>query len=69
MKGRIKGSKLRSAYSALRERRWNRDRRRRIAKMLKREHAICEARADWLEAMALQLVEIRSLPEVVEPLG
>jgi hypothetical protein len=48
---------------ATRERRWNRDRRRRIAEMLEREHAGSAAVMEWLEAMAVQLAEIRTLPE------
>jgi hypothetical protein len=54
-------------YAAARERRWNRDRSRRIAKMLDRERATVAATAAWLEAMAIQLAEIRALPQVAEP--
>lgn len=61
------GSFFGSLYAAVRERRWNRDRNRRIAKMLARERATVAATADWLEAMAIQLAEIRALPQVVEP--
>jgi hypothetical protein len=64
----LTSSKLRSAFLSLRERRCNRDRNRRIARMLMRERATFEAKADWLEAMAVQLAEIRTLPEAVEPL-
>ena len=60
-------SSIRSLYRAMRERRWNRERSRRIAKMLKRESATHEARADWLEGMAIQLAEIRALPETAQP--
>jgi hypothetical protein len=58
---------IRSFYRAMRERRWNHERSRRIAKMLKRESATHAARAEWLEGMALQLAEIRTLPEAAEP--
>jgi hypothetical protein len=58
---------IRSLYIAARERRWNRDRRRRIAEMLQRERSILTANVDWLEAMAIQLAEIRGLPEALEP--
>jgi hypothetical protein len=53
---------MRIIYSAIFERRCNRDRRRRIAWMLERERA-GNAVQDWVEAMAAQLVEIRTLPE------
>jgi hypothetical protein len=49
-------------YRATWERRHNRDRRRRIARMLEREHC-GPAVLDWVEAMAVQLAEIRTLPE------
>src|SRR5690242_17677939 len=61
------GTMIRSLYIAARERRWNRDRRRRIAEMLQRERSMLTANVDWLEAMAIQLAEIRGLPEAVEP--
>jgi hypothetical protein len=48
------------------ERRWNRDRRRRIAEMRQRERASFIANVDWVEAMAIQLAEIRALPEALE---
>jgi len=48
------------------ERRWNRDRRRRIAEMRQRERATFIANVDWIEAMAIQLAEIRALPEPLE---
>jgi hypothetical protein len=57
---------IRSVYIAVRERRWNRDRRRRIAEMRQRERATFIAQVDWVEGMASQLAEIRMLPE---PLG
>jgi hypothetical protein len=58
---------IRSLYITARERRWNRDRRRRIAEMLQRERSILTANVDWLEAMAIQLAEIRGLPEALQP--
>jgi hypothetical protein len=51
---------------AARERRWNRDRSRRIAAMVTRERATDGAEIDWVEAMAIQLAEIRALPEAWE---
>ena len=56
---------IRSLYFAARERRWNRDRSRRIAQMLERERATVTAEIDWIEAMATQLAEIRALPEAL----
>jgi hypothetical protein len=56
-----------SLYAAACERCWNRDRSRRIATMLERERATVAATTDWLEAMAIQLAEIRALPQVAEP--
>jgi hypothetical protein len=58
---------IRSLVYAARERRWDRDRSRRVAAMLARERASLADRTDWVEAMAMQLVEIRTLPEAVEP--
>ena len=58
---------IRSLYLAARERRWNRDRSRRIAEMTQRERFIQKAGVAWLEAMACQLAEIRALPEALEP--
>jgi hypothetical protein len=58
---------IRSLYIAARERRWNRDRRRRIAAMRERERATRTAEIGWVENMAIQLAEIRALPEVLEP--
>lgn len=54
---------IRTLYIAARERRWNRDRHRRIAEMRRRENATFMAQIDWVEAMAIQLAEIRALPE------
>jgi hypothetical protein len=56
---------IRSLYWSARERRWNRDRGRRIAEMLQRERVIQMVTVDWLEAMAIQLAEIRGLPEAL----
>jgi hypothetical protein len=67
MNPKTKRSTFRSLFGGVRERRWNRDRSRRIEKMLKREQSTVAATADWLEAMAIQLAEIRALPEAVEP--
>ena len=58
---------IRSLYRAVRERRWNRDRRRRISQMVQRERVNATAVCDWIEAMAVQLAEIRTLPEAPEP--
>lgn len=57
---------IRSLYIAVREQRWNRDRRRRIAEMRRRERATFMAEIGWVEAMAVQLVEIRALPEAFQ---
>ena len=48
------------------ERRWNRDRRRRIATMLQREQRATLAAIDHADAMAVQLAEILALPEALE---
>ena len=61
------GFSIRALVFAVRERRWNRDRSRRVAAMLHRERATLVARTEWLEAMAIQLAEIWTLPEAVEP--
>jgi hypothetical protein len=58
---------FRTLYAAVQQRCWRRDRSRRIAAMLKREQAIAIAELDELEALAQQLVEIRALPEALEP--
>lgn len=55
---------IRSWCASVRERRWNRDRSRRIAQMLERERSNLSAIDDWIEGMATQLTEIRALPEV-----
>jgi hypothetical protein len=60
---------IRSLYVAAREKRWNRDRSRRIGVMLQRERALLLAEGDWIEAMATQIAEIRALPETPEPLA
>jgi hypothetical protein len=59
-------SMIRSLYIIARERRWNRDRRRRVAEMLRRERASFIAQIDCVEAMAIQLAEIRTLPEAFQ---
>jgi hypothetical protein len=60
---------IRTLYAAVEQRCWSRDRSRRIAAMREREreHAIAIADLDRLEAMASQLIEIRALPEALEP--
>ena len=58
---------IRSLYYAARERRWDRDRSRRVAAMLARERASLADKMDYMDAMAMQLLEIRTLPEAVEP--
>jgi hypothetical protein len=57
---------IRSIFLAARERMWNRDRSRRIAAMLERERERRTAEIGWVEAMAIQLAEIRALPEAFE---
>jgi hypothetical protein len=57
---------LRSLCQALFDRRWDRDRRRRIAEMRRRERAKFIANRDRIEAMAIQLAEIHALPEPLE---
>jgi hypothetical protein len=57
---------IRSIFIAARERIWNRDRSRRIAVMLERERTRRAAEIGWVEAMAIQLAEIRALPEALE---
>jgi hypothetical protein len=61
---RSERSMIRSLYILAFEARWNRDRRRRIAKMREKERTAVSARIDWVEAMAIQLAEIRMLPEM-----
>lgn len=58
---------IRTLYAAVQQRCWSRDRSRRIAAMRERERAIAITELDELEAMARQLVEIRALPEALEP--
>ena len=58
---------IRSLYRAARERRWNRDRRERIAENVQSECGGCMATVDRVEEMAIQLAEIRTLPEVPGP--
>ena len=58
---------IRSLYLAALERRWNRDRARRIAKLRAGEHEGRLAVIEWVDQMALQLAEIRTLPETPEP--
>ena len=58
-----RASMIRRICRATCERRWDRDRRRRIAEMLEREHVSGAVVEDWVEAMAVQLAEIRTLPE------
>lgn len=60
-------STIRSLYLAVCERRWNRDRAQRIAYMLERERLMRISTFDRLEEMAIQLAEIRCLPEALEP--
>ena len=55
---------IRSVYSVVRDRGWSRRRRRRIAEMRQRERTTL-AQLEWVEAMAIQLAEIRMLPEPV----
>ena len=58
---------IRTLYAAVQQRRWNRDRSRRIAAMLAHERAAAMPESDPFEAMAWQLAEIRALPEALEP--
>ncbi len=58
---------IRILYDAVQQRRWSRDRSRRIATMLERERASAMAEFDAIDAMAWQLEEIRALPEALEP--
>lgn len=57
---------IRTLYAAV-QRCWSRDRSRRIDPLLEREQAIAKADRDRREAMARQLIEIRALPEALEP--
>ena len=54
---------IRSLYLDVRERWWNRDRGRRIAALAERGRISQPTETELVEAMALQLAEIRSLPE------
>ncbi|MBV8217831.1 MAG: hypothetical protein JO325_05165 [Solirubrobacterales bacterium] len=56
-----------SLFRSARERRWNRDRRQRIAVMRERERAGSAAVLDCVEEMAVQLAEIWTLPEAPDP--
>jgi hypothetical protein len=67
MRQRTRCLTIRSMYFAAREHRWNRDRSRRIAAMLQSERGALVAKAERLEAMAVQLAEIWTLPEALEP--
>jgi hypothetical protein len=58
---------IRALYAAVQRRCWSRDRSRRIDALLEREQAIAKADRDRREAMARQLIEIRALPEALEP--
>ena len=58
---------IRTLYAAVQQRCWSRDRSRRIDALLEREQAIAKADRDRREAMARQLIEIRALPEALEP--
>lgn len=58
---------IRTLYTAVRQRRRNRDSSRRIAVMLERERTIAMADLDRLDALTYQLAQIRALPEVLEP--
>jgi hypothetical protein len=55
---------IRHFFLSVQERRWNRDRSRRIAELLQRDRSSLAVQIDWLEGMAIQLAEIRTLPEV-----
>ena len=55
---------IRSLFLSIRERWWDRDRRRQIKKMVRLETA--DDLADLVEGMAIQLAEILALPEVLE---
>ena len=61
------GTMIRTLYAAVQQRCWSRDRSRRIDALLEREQAIARADRDRREAMARQLIEIRALPEALEP--
>ena len=54
------------AFTLVREWWWDRDRSRRVATMLERERENTPAAAGVCGLMAIQLAEIRALPEVCE---
>jgi hypothetical protein len=58
---------IRPLYLALRGRRLSRDRTHHISEMRRLERAARAYMIDCVEAIAAQLVEIRSLPEAREP--
>jgi hypothetical protein len=58
---------IRTLYAAVQQRCWSRGRSRRIDALLEREQAIANADRHRREAMARQLIEIRALPEALEP--
>jgi hypothetical protein len=60
-------SMIRSMLVAVRELHWNRDRRRRIDEMRRHEALRYLTAIDCVESMAIQLAEIRGLPEALEP--
>ena len=69
MEGELEMSiaQIRTLYAAVQQRCWSRDRSRRINALLEREQAIARADRDRREAMARQLIEIRALPEALDP--
>jgi hypothetical protein len=58
---------LNALYFAVRERWWNRDRGRQIGRMRRREQLARTFAIEWAVAMAMQLAEIRALPEISQP--
>jgi hypothetical protein len=57
-----------TAFIVIREWWWNRDRGRRVSAMLHQEREHSDGGAFLAGAMAVQLAEIRALPEVLGPL-
>jgi hypothetical protein len=57
---------IRSRYIVARAWPWSRGRRRRIAAIRRRERATFLAQFEWVEEMAIQLAEIRALPEAFQ---
>ena len=57
---------IRSLYLDVRERWWNRDRSRMISALAHREHDDQPIEMQLVEAMAIQLLEIRCLPQAPE---